>query len=112
MARKGHFRRGAKIVKTNYTKMLDFPRRIWYAHTMSMNIYSKGRFLPPPCLLAGETVFDLDGFVRKVHFVGLDRWVSDDGFTHQGGAFEAIDNTDHPVVRCQVIDALKEMGAL
>lgn len=78
---------------------------------MSMKIYEKGRFLPSVTLRAGETVFCRDGYVREVAWVALSSWGSTDGFTHSG-AFQAIDVTDHPVVRCQIVDELKARGVL
>lgn len=83
-----------------------------YAHTMSMKIYEKGSVAPSVTLRAGEVVFDRDGYLRTVAWVALGKWGSTDGFTHEGFAFTALDVTDHPVVRCELVDILKEKGAL
>lgn len=75
-------------------------------------ILNRGRFLPTPTLREGDLVFDRDGYVRTVLWVGLATWGSTDGFVHVNGAFQAIDVSDHPVARVNVVTALKEKGAL
>lgn len=80
-----------------------------------VKIYSLGQFVPSVMLRRGEVVFDGNTDTRILYTVavpGPGWWVDTFGMRHEGGAFEAIDTTDEPVVLCQIVDELKARGVL